>query len=188
MAGSILAKSARPRNQGYPDTPKLVIPNPQFNLASLMRNLFYLENDENDVVLLELALRKVGCKDPLRWFRRSSELKAALLNLSPAEFPKIIMVDLLLDGEYGLQTIEWLGAQPLFRHIPAFIFSSGRIMPEIAAVLEQNAAGYLFKPSRLDAWRELAGQLKEMIQCPIPPAIHRLKSDRLGAEETIGRI
>ena len=153
-----------------------------------MRELFYLENDENDVVLLELALRKVGCKDAVRWFRRSSDLQDALLSSTPADFPKVIMVDLLLDGEYGLKTIEWLSAQPMFQHIPAFVFSSGRIMPEISAALERNAAGYLFKPSKFDAWLELAGQLKEMIQSPSSPFAGALKTDCLGAEEAVRRI
>jgi CheY-like chemotaxis protein len=149
-----------------------------------MRDLFYLENDENDVVLLELALRKVGCKDVVQWFRRSSDFKNALLNLSPTEFPRIILVDLLLDGEYGLRTIEWLSSQPLFRHIPAFVFSSGRILPEISAALEQNAAGYLFKPPTFSGFLELAAQLKEMIHSPASG----LKADSFGAEEPVRQI
>jgi len=71
-----------------------------------------------------------------------------------------------LDGEYGLDVIEWLQDQPNLQHLPRFIFSSGRILQEITAVLDQNATGYMFKPSKFEGWLEIAGQLKEMFQPP----------------------
>lgn len=131
-----------------------------------MTPIFYLENDENDVLLLNVALRKSGLPGSMRDFRKSAQLKSALLALLPRELPKVILVDLNLDGEYGLDTIRWLRDQPALRHIPAFVFSSGQLLDEVASVLEQNAAGYIFKPCSFDSWRDIAQQLKEMIENP----------------------
>jgi CheY-like chemotaxis protein len=136
-------------------------------LGGSMRKIFYLENDENDVLLLDLALRKTGRNDAIQWFRGSSQFKAALLNASFEQQPGAILIDLCLDGEYGLQVIAWLKDQPSLQYIPRFIFSSGRILEEITAVLEQQATGYMFKPSKFEGWLEIANQLKEMIQ-PLP--------------------
>ena len=136
-----------------------------------MKEIFYLENDENDFVLLQVALRKAGLPDAARWFRRSSELKAHILSLAPDQLPKVILIDLLLDGEYGLETVEWLDQQPQLRHIPTFVFSSGRVLQEIVSTLQTTATGYMFKPSKFEAWRELAHQLKEIIQSPVAPTV-----------------
>jgi CheY-like chemotaxis protein len=148
-----------------------------------MDRIFYLENDENDYLLLDLAMRKVGAPKSVRWFKTSAQLKRTLLELSPDQYPGAIVVDLKLDGEYGTAMIDWLAQQPLFRHIPAFIFSSGRIMEEVAEALEKNAAGYLFKPSRLENWLEIARQLKEITDRPgfLPSAQPDLNSARQSA-------
>lgn len=134
-----------------------------------MTPIFYLENDDNDVLLLDVALRKTGMPGSMRDFRRSSQLKSALLALPPHELPKVILVDLNLDGEYGLDTIQWLRDQPALRHIPAFVFSSGQLLDEVAIVLDENAAGYIFKPCSFDSWRDIAQQLKDMIEAPSEP-------------------
>jgi DNA-binding NarL/FixJ family response regulator len=130
-----------------------------------MEPLLYLENNEDDVVLLQVSMRKVGCPKAVRWVRRSAELKAVLGAAAPADLPKVVLVDLNLDGESGLDTIKWLATHAQFKHIPAFIFSSGRFPEEILAALGHNAVGYMFKPSRLEDWLEIASGLKSMI-CP----------------------
>jgi DNA-binding NarL/FixJ family response regulator len=135
-----------------------------------MKEIFYLENDENDFVLLQVALRKAGLPDAVRWFRRSSELRTHILCLAPDQVPKVILIDLLLDGEYGIEMVEWLNEQAHLRHIPTFVFSSGRVLQEIVSTLQTNATGYMFKPSKFDAWRELALQLRDIIQSPVAPA------------------
>jgi DNA-binding NarL/FixJ family response regulator len=129
-----------------------------------MEPVFYLENDENDFLLMDLGFRKVGAKNFIRWFQRSAELKAALLKSSDDQLPKLLLVDLRLNGEYGLDVIEWLGTQDeRLKEIPAFIISSGQIGREIVATLEKHAAGYVFKPSSLEGWLELARQFKSIV-------------------------
>lgn len=125
-----------------------------------MEPVFYLENDENDFLLMDLAFRKVGSKNFVRWFLRSAELKTALLKSSADQLPKLLLVDLRLDGEYGLDVIEWLGTQERLKGISSFIISSGQIGHEITSTLEKCATGYVFKPSALEGWLELARQFR----------------------------
>jgi DNA-binding response OmpR family regulator len=132
-----------------------------------MEPVFYLENDENDFLLMDLAFRKVASRNFVRWFRRSAELKTALLKSSPDQLPKLLLVDLRLDGEYGLDVIEWLGMQDeRLKGIPAFIISSGQIGHEIVSTLERCAVGYVFKPSSLEGWLELARQFRTIAEEP----------------------
>jgi CheY-like chemotaxis protein len=125
-----------------------------------MEPVFYLENDENDFLLMQVAFRKVGCREFVRWFRRSSDLKAALNKCAFDQLPRVLLTDLKLDGEYGLEVIEWFAKQDRLRGIASFIISSGQIGHEIVATLEKNATGYIFKPSSLEGWMELARQFK----------------------------
>jgi CheY-like chemotaxis protein len=128
-----------------------------------MEPVYYLENDENDFLLMDLAFRKAGCRNFVRWFKRSADLKAAVNKASFAQLPKLLLVDLRLTGEYGLDVIDWIRSQDHLKGIPAFIISSGHIDREIVSALQKNAAGYAFKPSSLEGWLELARQFKDTI-------------------------
>lgn len=128
-----------------------------------MEPLFYLENDEDDVVLLRVALKKLDCPNVVRWFRSSGQFQNALLALPEEQLPKVILLDLKLDGEYGLDTLDWLSKDQRLSRIPTFIFSSGRLLEEISESLEQKAAGYIFKPSSIEEWLEIGRELKSMI-------------------------
>jgi CheY-like chemotaxis protein len=128
-----------------------------------MEPVFYLENDENDFLLMDLAFRKVAHRNFVRWFQRSGELKAALNKTSVDQLPKLFLVDLRLTGEYGLDVIDWLKSQNHLAGIPAFIISSGQIGREITSALEKSATGYVFKPSSLEGWLELARQFTSIV-------------------------
>jgi CheY-like chemotaxis protein len=127
-----------------------------------MEPVFYLENDENDFLLMDLAFRKVGCRNFVRWFEWSKDLRAALTKLPPHQLPKVLLVDLKLNGEYGLDVIEWLGTQDQLKGISTFIISSGQVGHEIISALEKRATGYVFKPSGLEGWLELARQFQSI--------------------------
>jgi CheY-like chemotaxis protein len=123
-----------------------------------MEPVFYLENDENDFLLMDLAFRKVGGRNFVRWFEWSKDLKAALTKLPPNQLPKVLLVDLKLNGEYGLDVIEWLANQDHLKSISTFIISSGQVGHEIISALEKRTTGYVFKPCGLEGWLELARQ------------------------------
>ena len=127
-----------------------------------MEPVFYLENDENDFLLMDLAFRKVARRNFVRWFQRSAELKATLNKTSLDQLPKLFLVDLRLTGEYGLDVIDWLKSQDHLAAIPSFIISSGQIGREIISALEKSATGYAFKPSSLEGWLELARQFNSI--------------------------
>lgn len=127
-----------------------------------MEPICYLENDENDVILLRVGFRKLGRTDAVRWFRDGSTWRQTLLESAPNELPKVILLDLNLDCENGIECLNWLASQPALGSIPAFIFSSGRIAEEIAQSLH-NAAGYIFKPSTLEGWIEIATALADLV-------------------------
>jgi CheY-like chemotaxis protein len=98
----------------------------------------------------------------VRWFEWSKDLKAALAKTPPHQLPKVLLVDLKLNGEYGLDVIEWFATQDRLKGISTFIISSGQIDREILAALEKRATGYVFKPSSLEGWLELARQFSSI--------------------------
>ena len=148
-----------------------------------MEPVFYLENDENDFLLMNVAFRKVGCRSFVRWFEWSADLKAALASAPTDQLPKVLLVDLKLNGEYGLDVIEWFATQERLKDISAFIISSGQIGHEIISALEKSATGYVFKPSGLEGWLELARQFKA-----IADGRHEAMSGLVPAEQSSADI
>jgi DNA-binding NarL/FixJ family response regulator len=144
-----------------------------------MEPVYYLENDENDFLLMDLAFRKVGRRGFVRWFRRIADLKTALSRTGLDHLPKVVLVDLKLDAEYGLDAVEWMVEQEPLKGISTFIISSGLVPREVISTLEKNATGYVFKPSGLEGWLELARQFA---------SIANGHSDSAVAAATIARV
>lgn len=143
-----------------------------------MHPVFYLENDENDFLLMDVAFRRAGCRNFVRWFRRAADLKAALTRAPLDPMPRLLLVDLKLDGEYGLDVIDWVARQEHLHGVGRFIISSGLVDREIVSTLEKNATGYVFKPSGLEGWVELAHQFKAIAGAEKPPTISTLSTEQ----------
>jgi CheY-like chemotaxis protein len=137
---------------------------------SVVPSVFYLENDENDFFFLHRAFKKLGCENLLRGFTHSDELKQCLNELSTEELPRIILLDLRLDGETGLDVLKWIKQNPRFKEITTFLFSSGQITEEINAAIEGNACAYIFKPCDTNSYLQLSKDLLE--QFVLFPADH----------------
>jgi hypothetical protein len=57
-------------------------------------SIYYLENDENDDLLLQRAFQKIGIRDCIKWFQFSTDLCTALDGLEPAAWPDLFLLDL----------------------------------------------------------------------------------------------
>ena len=122
-----------------------------------MEQIYYVENDENDVFLLKRALQKVGLRDAIRHFFSGVAFKQAVKEI--ADLPRLFLFDLKLDGESGLDLLKWVKEQEGLTMVPAVIFSSGTVPQEMVESMSLNANAYMFKPAGGETWREVAEQI-----------------------------
>jgi CheY-like chemotaxis protein len=125
-----------------------------------MQEIWYVENDDDDVFLLERAFRKIGLENVIRHFPRGEAFKRALQSPVPGQGgPMLFLFDLKLDGESGLDLLRWVKANPGTAITPAFIFSSGNMPQELLRSRELEAKAYIFKPLAAEEWKDVADYL-----------------------------
>jgi response regulator RpfG family c-di-GMP phosphodiesterase len=126
-----------------------------------MSKIYYLENDENDLFLLRMAFKREGYEDSIRHFEYLSHFQLALQNVAP-EPPRLFLFDLKLNGESGLDALQWVKERPAFAGIPAFLFSSGTVPHEIMKSMDMDVSAYIFKPMNREGWREVVLYLADV--------------------------
>jgi response regulator RpfG family c-di-GMP phosphodiesterase len=134
-----------------------------------MAAIFYLENDENDVFLLRMAFKREGFKDAIRHFETLSELQEALGD-PQTEPPRVFLFDLKLNGETGLDALEWVKEKPSLAKIPTFLFSSGTVPEQILKSMDLDVSAYIFKPMNREGWSEVVNYLAEVAGLRKDPA------------------
>ncbi|MDB6129674.1 MAG: response regulator receiver protein [Verrucomicrobiales bacterium] len=132
--------------------------------VSTKLSIYYLENDENDELLLQRAFQKLGVHECVKWFQFSADLCAKLAELKPEQWPDIFLLDLKLNGESGIDVLDCLKKLPDYPRTPIFLFSSGLVPREVEAGLKLGATAYLQKPGNFGDFHEVAAQLLEFVR------------------------
>ena len=142
-----------------------------------MSRIYYLENDENDVFLLRVAFKREGYEDAVRHFERLSDLQALLLEPG-VELPQAFLLDLKLNGETGLDALQWIKADPRLAEIPAFLFSSGTVPEEIMKSMDLDVSAYIFKPMNREGWSEVVNYLADIagLKKKAPERVYQVKT------------
>ena len=118
------------------------------NLATILQ----VEDDQNDVLFLQLAMRKV-C-DGIS-FQTAVDGEQAIGYLSGSgpyadrrayPLPAIILLDLRLPKIPGLEVLKWIRQQPFFQKLPVIIMSSSEADTDIETAYRLGANSYFVKP------------------------------------------
>ncbi len=141
------------------------------NLSSL--SILLAEDDETDVFLLQRAFRQAQVLNPLHIVPDGFE---AIERLSRSksrpedQTPGLVILDLKMPRQNGLEVLQWMREQPVIRSIPVLILSSSVNQRDFEAAYELGANGFLTKPPSLEERKELAQFIKDwlrLIQAPL---------------------
>ncbi len=114
------------------------------------------EDDPNDFMLLERALRKNSILNPLQLVRDGEETVAYLSgtgkysNRKQYPPPRFLILDLKMPRMGGLEVLEWLQNNRKFQVTPTLVLSSSRHDEDVQAAYRLGASSYLVKPSSFD--------------------------------------
>src|SRR5262245_37537331 len=133
----------------------------------MTRGILLVDDDENDVLIMRMALQKVGLTDSIGVAKDGRE---ALDYLSgTGEFadrheyplPYLILMDLKLPRVMGLDVLKWLRERPEFDSTIVLVLSSSPMPDDIQDAYRLRANAYLVKPSGLDKLQVMVQAIKD---------------------------
>src|SRR3954468_2258939 len=111
------------------------------------------DDDPNDRYLLQHAVRD-GVPIDLHEVVDGAELVQYLKGHHPFDnrsmypFPDLVILDLKMPRQDGLQVLKWLRKQPEFRRLPTVMLSGSGLEQDVEAAYALGVNSYFSKPSR----------------------------------------
>ena len=142
-----------------------------------LRPVLYAEDEDNDAFLMQRAFAKAGVTNPLRvvvdgaaairYLSGSAEFRDRQRNPSPC----LLLLDLNLPRNSGLEVLQWARSQPSLHDLPIVILTSSSQDRDIGSAYALGANGYLVKPPSSEKLIEIVIGLRDV--CLRPNAVNR---------------
>lgn len=127
--------------------------------------ILLIEHDQDDLVLIQAAFKRVGVRNYLRIARHIQEAKSYLggvgiyANRTNYPLPGIIILDADFPTRDGPALVQWIRAQPELEPLPLVVIGTAQTDREIQHIYDFGANAYLEKICNL---QELAGLIKNL--------------------------
>jgi len=138
--------------------------------SSSAPDVLYVEDNPSDVDFTLHALSTCGLAKRVKVVRDGKEAVDYVFRtgpyqgLSPADAPKLILLDLKLPKMTGLQVLQWIRADPGTKTLPVIILTTFEDDRDVVEIYRLGVTGYLVKPLRIDKFYEIAHPLLEGLE------------------------
>ena len=136
--------------------------------------ILYVDDDQNDVMLLRHAMRRTCLSLDLRAVHDHESACAYLEGQGPYAdrqefpFPTLVLLDLKMPRQHGFEILQWIRSQNRLCRLPVVILTASNHAPDIEHAYHLGANSYLIKPvdivelvemvrGMLSYWTGLAG-------------------------------
>lgn len=125
------------------------------------RNILLVEDNDDDIVLIQRALRKGGIQSPIHVMRNGEEAIAFLSGTGPYQetplslLPTIVLLDLKLPRKNGFEVLEWIKTHAHLSAMPVIVFTNSVQESDLKKAYALGANSYLKKPSTMAETTEL---------------------------------
>ena len=115
-------------------------------------HILVMEDDDNDVLLLKRAFKKLQIECPLHRVKDGEEGIAYLrgegrfANRSEFPYPGVVLLDLKMPKKNGFDVLKWMKENPHCKVTPVIILSSSAQDDDVKRAYELGAGGYFLKP------------------------------------------
>jgi CheY-like chemotaxis protein len=119
--------------------------------------ILLVEDDANDVVLVQRALRRGQIDIETRVVTHVAQARAYLAGEQQYAdrvanpLPLLVLLDLKMPGGNGVELLRWLRLQPGLKRLPVIVLSSSREPVDVDAAYDAGCNSYLVKPVSFDA-------------------------------------
>ena len=114
--------------------------------------ILFVEDSMDDATLTIRALKKGGLANKLHHVKDGAEAldflycKGVYTGRSINDHLKVILLDLKMPKVSGMEVLEKVKSDPLFKSIPVVILTSSKEDPDIKRCYELGANSYIVKP------------------------------------------
>lgn len=129
-------------------------------------SILLVEDNDDDVLLIRRAFRKIGYERPLQVVSNGDEAVAylagegAYADRERHPLPALMLLDLKLPRRSGFEVLEWLRGQPGLRRLPVVVLTSSRETADIDRATDAGANSYLVKPVHFENLMEMTRTLR----------------------------
>ncbi len=133
----------------------------------MTRPILLVEDDENDVLTMTLALDKVALTCPICVAKDGREAQDYLsgggkfADRHRYPLPYLILLDLKLPRVPGLEVLKWVRERREFDSIIVLVLTSSPMPADIQDAYHLRANAYLVKPSGLEKLHRMAQAIKD---------------------------
>ena len=146
-------------------------------MAPRFQHVLIVEDEPGDVRLMELALQKCGLPIQMNHVGDGMEALQFLRRQGPrfrtTVRPDLILLDLKMPGQRGLDFLRAVKQDEGLRAIPVVVVSTSTLEADVLAVYGSGGAGYLQKPTDLDEFMaaiEVLGRYWfKLVRLPVNP-------------------
>ena len=127
--------------------------------------ILLIEDNQDDVLLIQRAFRRIGAVHPLRVLSDGEQGLAYLAgegsyaDREAHPLPALVLLDLKLPRRSGFEVLEWLRGQPGLRRLPVVVLTSSRESRDVDRAADLGANSHLVKPVHFDALQEMVRAL-----------------------------
>ena len=127
--------------------------------------VLYVEDDDNDVLFMRRAWKKVDVQNPLKVVNDGAEAIAYLsgegqyADRVEHPMPCLVLLDLKMPKVAGLDVLRWIRSQPEHQALRVIVFSSSKQPGDINAANRLRIDAYLVKPGPVNEWAAMVDNL-----------------------------
>lgn len=139
--------------------------------------ILHVEDDPNDVLLVERAIKKSNAPVLLRSVGDGDKAVAYLKgdesfsNREQFPLPNLVLLDLKMPRKSGLEVLGWIRENAELKRLPVVVFTSSKHDQDINRAYDLGANSYLVKPvgfdSLLDTVRQIQSYWGALNQSPV---------------------
>ncbi|HLX70304.1 MAG TPA: response regulator [Verrucomicrobiae bacterium] len=129
--------------------------------------VLYVEDEENDALLMEMAFKSQGLQGGYRTVNNGQmaiDYLSGVGTFSQRDrypFPALVLLDLNLPEVHGFEVLKWIRAHSDFRELPVVVFSSSLREDDKTKAQELRADDFISKPNSPALLRNIVRGLKE---------------------------
>ncbi len=136
-------------------------------MASGSSIVLYVEDEENDRILMRLAFQKAGLEPALRMVNHG---QAAIDYVAGAgvygerekyPLPAVVLLDLNLPEVHGFEVLKWIRAQPAHSGLPVVVFTSSAREEDRHRAELLGTNDFVQKPVMAGGFQDVARRLHE---------------------------
>jgi CheY-like chemotaxis protein len=115
-------------------------------IAQIHPPIIAIDDDEDDVDLLRIMLRKAGIPNPMQVYREGEKALQALTKLAQESLrPLLCFLDVKMPAISGIDILKWIRTTPALNSMPVVMLSTSDQPGDVLKAAQNGAQCYLVK-------------------------------------------